>query len=201
MKNKLAIFLCFLSAVSCSAMAEGADSLTKEDVIKMVNETIIEKEKSLETKNENEIVNKYFGAGIMANVDFGGKKSPRVKSARIIGGVVRVEEESKSQIGFMLEAHKFTKATGGKYVSGPFVGLVMSSEGAIDTGVLGYMWGFRQSQTSQTMNLGFGLSITPKAQVLGDGIIEGQPMPNGETEVRYKKTTKYGAAIAVSFGF
>ena len=68
MENKLAIFLCFLCAVSCNAMAEGVVTLTKDDIIKLVNEAIIEnkqspekKEQLKEEKDKEDIIHKYFG--------------------------------------------------------------------------------------------------------------------------------------------
>jgi hypothetical protein len=155
--------------------------------------------------NDQAILDKYFGAGIMANFDTKwGHGEKRVKSARVVNGVVRVEQEATAQVGFMLEAHKFTSdPPDGKrrHVRGPFLGLVMSGEGAIDTAILGYMWGWRQPSSTQTLNVGVGASISPAAQVLGDGITADQPLPPGETEVRYKKVTKYGIAVTVSFGF
>ncbi|HLA51194.1 MAG TPA: hypothetical protein VJZ92_02970, partial [Thermodesulfobacteriota bacterium] len=45
----------------------------------------------------------HFGVGIMANMFTGGKKP--VETARVVGGVVRVEEESKGQVGAVLEFH------------------------------------------------------------------------------------------------
>lgn len=44
-----------------------------------------------------------FGAGIMANF-FTGSKKP-VESARVVNGVVRVEEEGKGQVGVVAEFH------------------------------------------------------------------------------------------------
>ena len=58
MENKLAIFLCFLCAVSCNVIAESAATLTKDDVNKQINEAITEKEKSTEKQNQKDIINK-----------------------------------------------------------------------------------------------------------------------------------------------
>jgi len=43
--------------------------------------------------------------------------------------------------------------------------------------------------------------MAPKVKVLGDGIEEGKPLPAGETEVRYKKVTKFGYGVLLSFTF
>ncbi|MBC3875129.1 hypothetical protein [Undibacterium flavidum] len=179
-----------------SAMAQSADSQPgKPPIVPKVSD---------ETAEQEEILSKYFGAGIMANIDLGGPSNLRVKNARLVAGKVRIDEESKAQVGFFLEAHKFTKGSPdglSKTVNGPFVGLVMGGDAGIDTAILGWMWGFRQPKTTQTLNLGLGLAISPHAQTLGDGLAANSPLPVGETEIRYKKTTKYGLAFSVSFGF
>ena len=46
-----------------------------------------------------------------------------------------------------------------------------------------------------------GDAATLSRHQLGDGIVEDQPLPAGETDVRYKKITTYGVTVAVSFGF
>jgi hypothetical protein len=188
--------------ISLSNQAQSQAQLTDDE--KKTVKAAQEIQDRAEGVNDQEVLKKYFGAGLMANFDVLNIKSKRVKSARVVGGVVRVDEESRGQLGFMLEAHKFISSSGtgaSKVVSGPYIGMVMGGDSSIDTGILGYMWGFRQPATTQTLNIGIGLSVTPRAQVLGDGIEEGAALPNGETEVRYKTKTKYGLAITVSFGF
>lgn len=189
-------------SVFSNAYSQTVTPHSKSDIKEAVKEAVEEKDKKTDDDQYQSLVEKYFGAGLIANIDFGDQNHRRVKNARVVGGVVRIEEESKAQLGFMLEAHKFTSTDPNKKrVGGPFVGLVMGGEGGIETGILGYMWGFRQPNTTQSLNIGLGLSISPKVQMLGDGIINGEPLPKGETEVRYKSTTKYGLAISVSFGF
>lgn len=202
----LATFLLFSQLLATTAFALSAEEK------KVVDEAVAQAlPKALEKAateadqpggaNDQALINKYFGAGIMANFDFN-RGGARVKSARAINGIVRVEESTQAQVGFMLEAHKFLEApkAGSTAVHGPFIGIVMQ-EANIDTAVIGWMWGFRQPKSTQTLNLGLGLSVSPRAQLLGDGIVEGQSLPTGETEVRYKRATKYGFAIIASFGF
>jgi hypothetical protein len=204
-----------LLAALCGVLSLFADSQNPPSVPPQINGLTKEQQKVVDDltkkaedeklggKNDQAILDKYFGVGIFANVDFGGNNNRRTKSARVINGLVRIEEESNSQIGFLLEAHKFLSKPDdkGNFAHGPFVALVMTDNIGINTGILGYMFGFRQSQTTTTLNIGLGVSITPRAQILGDGIIPNQPLPTGETEVRYKNITKYGAAVTVSFGF
>jgi hypothetical protein len=50
-------------------------------------------------------------------------------------------------------------------------------------------------------NLGIGLRVDPKAQVLGDGFVANLPPPAGETMIRYKTEPKAGVMLMSSFSF
>ena len=153
--------------------------------------------------NANDFLNKYFSVGLYANFDVSSDK--RVQNARVVNGIVRVEESNSAQLGFALQAHLLIPRKSGKSAWGPFVAVISSSEGAISSGAIGVVYaiaprsGFVSQQTS--INYGLGVSVSPGSQVLGEGIYANQPLPSGETEVRYKKITLYGILITVSFGF
>ena len=93
-----------------------------------------------EEQRKRDLLNSHFSAGLFANINVGPKR--RVQSARLVGAtgqqVVRIEEESKAQIGFLLEAHSFifgvdSSSTARGWASGPFVGVITSgSEGLSD---------------------------------------------------------------------
>jgi hypothetical protein len=54
---------------------------------------------------------------------------------------------------------------------------------------------------SSSWNFGVGFSVNPNAQTLGDGIIPNQPLPAGETSIRYKTQPLYGVILVSSFSF
>lgn len=151
-----------------------------------------------------EFKNKYFGVGLYANFDMGANK--RVNKASVVNGIVRIDEANSSQLGFILEAHRFIEVNGsGTRASGPIVGIVASGDGGISSGTIGYMVAFRPNSSfvsnQSSINVGFGVTVSPNTQVLGDGLAENQPLPAGETDIRYKKMTLFGFTITVSFGF
>lgn len=156
-----------------------------------------------EKVNSDEFMKKYFSIGLYANFDVGANN--RVQNARVVNGIVRVEESNSAQIGLALQAYRLFPTKSGKSAWGPFIALITSDNGGITSGAIGGMYalapkaGFVADQTS--INFGLGVSVSPGTQVLGDGINENMPLPAGETEVRYKKTTLYGVMFAVSFGF
>lgn len=153
-----------------------------------------------EEKGKSEFLSSYFGLGLYAGFDTG--KKQRIDSARVVNGIVRVEEQSDAQVGFMLEAHRiFALDNENHWGLGPYVGLVTSGEDLITAASIGLLLAMRPQNAERSLNVGLGFMVTPKAQVLGDGIEANQPLPVGETEVRMKKETIYGVALSVSFGF
>lgn len=85
---------------------------------------------------------------------------------------------------------------------GPFIAVQGGDDEVINALALGVMWGFRRdAKADNSVNVGFGLSFDPSVQVLGHGIKEGQPLPPGETELRFKKEGQFGWAFMASFTF
>lgn len=85
---------------------------------------------------------------------------------------------------------------------GPFIALQGGDDEVINALALGVMWGFRRdAKASNSVNVGLGLSFDPSVQVLGHGIEEGQQLPPGETELRFKKEGQFGWAFMASFTF
>jgi len=163
-----------------------------------------------------------FGAGYGAVKRSGGR--PRVGDAEVVGGVVRVKEKDDVQFGPVLEAHKFfplVRAPEEKYKSlsnlkgcpaalfsnpaiigvGPFVGLRIGDKEVVQTFSLGVMFAFRKNDSDKSLNIGVGYAWDPSVRVLGDGIVEGAPLPAGETQIRYKTTDQKGVMFLFSVGW
>ena len=154
-----------------------------------------------------------FGVGVSLSWDTGGDKD-RVKVARVVNGIVRVEVEENTEARIMLESHYFfqtrtrflwavDKANWGH---GPFIALQPGTDEIIETIGLGWMVGFRKPDdngqaSSASWNFGMGIVVDPNANVLGDGIEANQPLPAGETEIRYKQETEAGVLFISSFRF
>jgi hypothetical protein len=58
-----------------------------------------------------------------------------------------------------------------------------------------------KTSPTSSWNFGIGMRIDPKAQVLGDGIFPNQPLPGGETTIRYKTEPRIGLMLLSSFSF
>ena len=96
---------------------------------------------------------------------------------------------------------------------GPFVAIEVGGgstgtpkDGLVTAFAMGWMVGLRHPGASlenknSSWNFGLGLRVTPNSQILGDGIIANQPLPPGETVIRYKNEPRYGVTLLSSFSF
>ncbi len=96
---------------------------------------------------------------------------------------------------------------------GPFVAIEVGGgatpakqDGLITAFAMGWMVGMRHPGASlenknSSWNFGVGLRVTPSSQILGDGIIANQPLPVGETAIRWKNEPRYGVTLLSSFSF
>ena len=67
---------------------------------------------------------------------------------------------------------------------------------------VGIMLGFKRGKDSaQSFNIGLGAIVDPSVKVLGDGIRKDEPLPTGETQIRYKHTDQWGFLIITSYSF
>lgn len=169
-----------------------------------------------------------WGIGLAANFDPPGT---RVANATLVNNIVRVTDTSSNVgIGFVLEAHYFLRdfqynantrrsfhcdvICSTDFAVGPFVAIEIGNGGSATptatgpiTGyALGLMVGMRNPDAIKTSpdaswNFGIGMRIDPRAQVLGDGIYPNQPLPPGETIIRYKTEPRIGLMLISSFSF
>ncbi len=152
-----------------------------------------------------------FGVGLSLTVDLG--QQDRVESASVINGIVRVENENNAVARVMLESHYFFKPSRrflwgvnpDGWGHGPFVALQPGTNEIIEAVALGWMWGFKRGnsadETTDSWNIGIGVVVDPNVQVFGDGLQPNQPLPAGETQIRYKEESQYGVLILTSFSF
>ncbi len=159
------------------------------------------------TQAEQTFMGLKFGAGLGVTADL--TSGSRVSSAKVVNGIVRVDDESNIQPRVFLEMHNFINGKNPPdpdhpkfFGTGPWIGIQSSQDKVIDSFAIGWMWGWRQDpkQTS-SFNIGIGVVFDSKVQVLGDGIEKNKPLPAGETEVRFKTESRTGVALVTSFSF
>jgi len=209
MKRLTIKLLIYLSAIMCGflftipqVVAESAKSL---ETMEIDAKAKVEEEEIKKAKNDFEGIN--FGVALSLTMDTG--KHDRVESAELVNGIVRVTEEKNDIPRVMLETHyfftpdcKFLGHRPGMWGLGPFVGVQNGSNEIIESIGGGLMLGFRRNvKDTDSFNIGIGIIVDPSVKILGDGIEENKPLPPGETEIRYKKDSQWGALIMVSYAF
>lgn len=170
-----------------------------------------------------------FGIGLGFTTDLG--RRDRIGKAELINNAVRVTDSENTRARLLLESHYFftpTNANGGyaewlgirnysdevdstgvitrrgvkNWGVGPFIAL-QAGEGELVQAVgAGLMFGLRRpGDGSGSFNLGVGVLYDMNVRTLGDGIVENQPLPAGETEIRYKERSQSGLMILSSYSF
>lgn len=184
-------------ALAIKALAAKDEKVATEAAKKLENEEATQKR----------FLGLNWSLGIGASYDFSGE--PRVQSAKLVAGKVRVDEENRSLARLIYETHYFfrypqdkTKESGVRSGHGPFFGIQSSDNKLLEAFATGYMFGWRHDpEKSQSFNIGFGAVLDPSVQVLGDGLKDGQALPTGETEIRFKKEDRWGLLLVGSFSF
>lgn len=157
--------------------------------------------------NQEDFAGKFkLGAGLSLTLDTG--SHDRVNDAEIVAGVVRVKDEDNARARIMLESHYFFRPKGnflgvdeGDWGVGPFVAIQPGENDIVSAAGLGLMIGFRRPNESGSWNIGVGVVFDPDTKTLGDGIRPNQPLPAGETAIRYKERAQKGVVILTSFSF
>ncbi len=184
------------------------------EVASLKGEDILKKEEADgEAKGQKEFAGLNFGAGISLTIDSG--SNDRINGAQIVSNeqtgesVVRITDEENSVARVMLESHYFFQPATriwnvkpGNWGVGPFVALQPGTDEIIEAVALGVMIGFkRPDETGTSWNIGIGVVVDPNVQILGDGFVENQAPPVGETQVRFKEKSQVGLLLIASFGF
>lgn len=153
-----------------------------------------------EEKASRDFMGVSFGValGVTENLE-----DDQVESARVIDGIVRVEERRNTRPRLFLETHKFIGQSDDKLKGwGPFIAVELGQEDLLQGLGVGWMWGFRDDKADDSsLNLGIGWFVTDKIQKLGSGIEDGRPLPGAETEIRYRYDADGSVLAMASFTF
>jgi hypothetical protein len=144
-----------------------------------------------------------FGVGIGFSW---GRGAERVEDAEVVSGVVRVKRAATDKPRLFLEAHKFVWVHRAQGIGvGPFVSVQSGADDALSSWGAGIMVGFRekakQGDEPTSWNLGLGYLWDADVKTLGDGVVADAPLPEGETEIRYKNTSAGSVFVVFSRRF
>lgn len=144
-----------------------------------------------------------FGVGIGFSW---GRGPERVEDAEVVNGVVRVKRAATDKPRLFLEAHKFVWVNRARGIGvGPFVSVQSGADDALSSWGAGIMFGFReeakQGDEPTSWNLGVGYLWDADVKTLGDGVVADAPLPEGETDIRYKNTSAGSIFVVFSRKF
>lgn len=172
------------------------------------------KQTSDEDKRKKDFLGLNFGLGLAVTWDLTDRRIGN-GAARDVNGVIRVDDDSNVFPRFVLESHYFFEGSwicsimmdkkedaNSRCGVGPFVALE-TGNGSIINGVgAGIMHGFRYDNKSKSSwNIGIGAFIEPRVKVLGDGFSKNQPLPAGESSVRFKDSSLWSLMMLLSFSW
>lgn len=160
-----------------------------------------------------------FGVGIAFSYDLG--ENDRIKEAEVVNGIVRVTDRENVRARIILESHYFftpsrgalgdsllglTNEPGDKgrkeWGIGPFIALQPGTDDVIDAIGAGLMVGFRRPNSeTQSFNIGVGVLYDLNTRLLGEGLRANEPLPEGETTVRYIEEEQAGLLVLSSYSF
>jgi hypothetical protein len=72
------------------------------------------------------------------------------------------------------------------------------SDNVIEAFAVGWMWRLPDKLSSRAINMGIGYIVDQNVQILGDGIRRNEPLPAGETDVRFRTTDQEGFLLMIS---
>jgi hypothetical protein len=188
------------------APAPAGATVTPSDVATLAAAAGDQATKLSTSQNQQNFLGFSWGAG--AGYAFG--QGPRRVTASVVNGVVRVSSDVTDGPRVFLEAHVFPEAlapNSGTRGLGPFAVVEAGSSSGTSSSALtgfglGVMYGWQtDAKSSAGFSVGVGYIWEGGVQTLGDGIVANQPLPKGETQVRYTNQSAGAIMIMLSRQF
>ena len=151
----------------------------------------------------------HLGAGLSLTIDTG--THDRIDSASLVNGIVRVQEDSNVRARFMGEIHFALSCESGALIvdgkkrcdpnersGGLFLAVQPGTDNIIEGVGLGWMLRLPDKLFDRALNIGMGVVVDENVQILGDGVKANQPLPAGETEIRFRNSDQTGLLFMIS---
>lgn len=175
-----------------------------------VNDLLIQKAEEISESKEG--LKDFMGInfGVAFGVNF--PSSGRVQAAKVVNNEIIVTEEYDPEPLIVLETHYFfdvfndhksTKHTKGL---GPYFGITADSDDVLQGFTTGVMFGIKRKQNpSQTvfeaMTVGIGALLERDVKDLAKGYKEGQPTPDGTTNIEFETESRVSPVLIFGTAF
>ena len=145
-----------------------------------------------------------FGVGIGASYS----GSRRVSEAEVgADGKIRALKTETEEPRVILESHYYgfcnlPSCKAGRFGFGPFFGIVAKDDKALSAVAIGGMVGWKDGgESSQGFSIAVGALLDSNVKSLASGFKIGQPLPTGETAVKYEEKSRWGLVIFLTRTF
>ena len=127
-----------------------------------------------------------------------------VEDAEVVDGTVRVKKELREQPRLLFEFHRYfachpkrgrdVRITTG---CGPFVGVATGDGDALAGVAIGGMFGWKTPQDGdkEGFSIGLGLLLDAEGKTLADRFDDGQPLPDGATEIVFEDKARWSGVL------
>jgi len=130
-----------------------------------------------------------------------------IEDAELVDGVIRVTEDKTDQPRAVLEFHRYPLCNDGEKNGnrgcGPFLAVAASPDKVLSGVAVGFMFGFRSKkpEDKEGFSIGIGAILDADVKTLADGFEEDEPLPPGETEIRFEKSARWSGLFFVTRSF
>ena len=165
------------------------------------------REESEERSSEKKFLGLEWGLGFGASYSF----DQLITDATVVNGIVHATKEETIEPRAVLEFHAFlfghdNGVSGAKikHGNGPFAVVAAKTDEILGGFGLGWMWGWKDNDAptdSNAFTIGIGVLLDGNVKALADGFEDDEPLPAGETEIRFKEETRASALVLVTRTF
>jgi hypothetical protein len=152
------------------------------------------------TQNQKQFLGFNWGVGL----GFSMASGSRVEEAQAVGGIVRPVKDTSEQARVFLEYHWFPEAWTSVFARkddrivrahGPFIAAATRDDKLLSGAGVGWMIGFRDEAASEGFAVAIGIMMDNDVKSLAKGFKENQPLPAGETEIRYREQSETSGVL------
>lgn len=130
-----------------------------------------------------------------------------IDQAELVDDVIRVTDDKTDQARVLLEFHKYfwcnNQNQSAETGCGPFVAVAAASNDLLKGVGVGFMYGWRgdNEKSSDGFSVGIGAILDNDVKSLADGFSANEPLPSGETGIRYETKARWSAILFVTRTF
>jgi hypothetical protein len=143
---------------------------------------------------------KFMGVSWGLGFGFSFSSDELVDDAVVVNGIVKVKSQKKQQPRAVMEFHRYfwcnKDYTDGKRGCGPFIAVAATADDVLSGVGFGFMYGVKRGDGENNgFSIGVGAILDGNVRDLAEGFQVDQPLPPGETTVRFEDKARWSALV------